>query len=158
MACMSGCEAWLFARYADCRQSALGRFPGSLAQRLFGPCRALDHQRRIEPRGDGYKVETQMSAAEAEAYHAMQMKVFSESMAEAYEHFQSLLLNIRQCATSDLQPGGNVPLQLPRVTIAPFTRPDQTKKQPLSHHLCGSQPCGIQSNAVSDSGALTRSP
>jgi S-methylmethionine-dependent homocysteine/selenocysteine methylase len=36
----------------------------------------------IGPRGDGYKVEMQMSAAEAEAYHGMQMKVFSESEAD----------------------------------------------------------------------------
>lgn len=36
----------------------------------------------IGPRGDGYKVETRMSPAEAEAYHAMQMQVFSESEAD----------------------------------------------------------------------------
>jgi S-methylmethionine-dependent homocysteine/selenocysteine methylase len=36
----------------------------------------------IGPRGDGYKVEKRMSAAEAEAYHGMQMKVFSESEAD----------------------------------------------------------------------------
>jgi homocysteine S-methyltransferase len=36
----------------------------------------------IGPRGDGYKVEKRMSVAEAEAYHSMQMKVFSESEAD----------------------------------------------------------------------------
>jgi homocysteine S-methyltransferase len=36
----------------------------------------------IGPRGDGYKVETRMSIAEAEAYHALQIKVFSESDAD----------------------------------------------------------------------------
>ncbi|WP_119272603.1 homocysteine S-methyltransferase family protein [Taklimakanibacter deserti] len=36
----------------------------------------------IGPRGDGYKVETRMSAEEAQAYHTMQMKVFSDSEAD----------------------------------------------------------------------------
>jgi len=36
----------------------------------------------IGPRGDGYKVEMRMSAEEAQAYHTMQMKVFSDSEAD----------------------------------------------------------------------------
>jgi homocysteine S-methyltransferase len=36
----------------------------------------------IGPRGDGYKVESRMTAEEAEAYHGMQMRVFSESEAD----------------------------------------------------------------------------
>jgi homocysteine S-methyltransferase len=36
----------------------------------------------IGPRGDGYKVESRMSAEAAEAYHAMQMQVFSDSEAD----------------------------------------------------------------------------
>lgn len=36
----------------------------------------------IGPRGDGYKVEMRMSPVQAEAYHGMQMQVFSESEAD----------------------------------------------------------------------------
>jgi len=36
----------------------------------------------IGPRGDGYKVETRMTAREAEAYHALQARVFAEAGAD----------------------------------------------------------------------------
>jgi homocysteine S-methyltransferase len=57
-------------------------FLARLRQDYAGSVEPLVINGVIGPRGDGYKVESRMSAEAAEAYHAVQMQVFSESEAD----------------------------------------------------------------------------
>ena len=64
-----GRQARLRRRGAQDDQCRIDRIPGRLARQMGKAGRAVRHQRRHRPRGDGYKAGN-MDAAEAEAYHA----------------------------------------------------------------------------------------